>query len=47
MTALLAAICTSNLPLTAAIDKAENPVRFGLAYAEYMHRTRPFMPFLF
>jgi protein-S-isoprenylcysteine O-methyltransferase Ste14 len=43
---LLAAAATLFLALTARAEEAENLRFFGLAYQEYIQRTRRFIPFL-
>jgi protein-S-isoprenylcysteine O-methyltransferase Ste14 len=43
----LAALATVFLYATARADEAECLVKFGEAYAEYMRRTRMFLPFIF
>ena len=43
---LLAAAATAFLVMTARAEEAENLRFFGLAYREYMRRTRRFIPYL-
>jgi protein-S-isoprenylcysteine O-methyltransferase Ste14 len=44
---LLAVLATTFLYATARVEEAENVARFGQEYAEYMHSTRRFVPFVF
>ena len=44
---VLAAVASVALYLTARCDEAECQVQFGQAYADYMQRSRMFIPFLF
>jgi len=44
---ILAVIATIFLVLTAKAEEAENIHYFGNSYAEYMHRTKMFVPYLF
>ena len=46
-TLLLGAAATLALAATAKTEEAENVVRFGQEYRDYMRRTRRFVPFLF
>ena len=45
-TVVLAGIATIALMATAKAEEAEDRVRFGQAYGEYMKRTHRFVPFL-
>ncbi len=44
---LLAAVATGALYLTARVEERENLRNFGAEYAEYMHETRLFIPYIF
>ena len=44
---LLAAVATGALYLTARVEERENLRNFGAEYAEYVHETRMFIPFVF
>lgn len=46
-TTVLALAASVALTVTARFEEAENLVRFGEEYREYMRRTRLFVPFLF
>jgi protein-S-isoprenylcysteine O-methyltransferase Ste14 len=45
--ALLVLLCTVFLIATARVEESENIRYFGSEYAEYMKRTKMFVPFLF
>ncbi len=45
--AALVTILTISAYLTAKVEEAENLAKFGLAYRDYMQKTRRFIPFLF
>ena len=45
--ALLVAIATAGVYLTARVEERENLRNFGTEYAEYMRETRMFIPFVF
>jgi protein-S-isoprenylcysteine O-methyltransferase Ste14 len=47
LAAFLAATATAFCQLTARADEAECLAYFGRPYAEYMARTRRFIPFLY
>jgi len=46
LTVMLGATVTALLVATAKVEEAENLVRFGDPYREYMARTRSFIPFV-
>jgi protein-S-isoprenylcysteine O-methyltransferase Ste14 len=43
----LVGVATASLVATARVEEAECLAKFGRAYAEYMQRTRRFVPYLF
>ncbi len=43
----LVALATASLYATARVEEAECLTKFGQAYAEYMNRTRRFVPYVF
>ena len=45
--ALLAGIATAALFATGRVEEVENKLKFGDAYAEYMKKSKMFIPFLF
>jgi protein-S-isoprenylcysteine O-methyltransferase Ste14 len=47
LTLLTAAILTAMLYATARVEEAENLRTFGAEYADYMRRTKRFIPFIF
>jgi protein-S-isoprenylcysteine O-methyltransferase Ste14 len=46
LTVILFAAAAVFLYATARVEERENLARFGQAYAEYMRRTRMFIPFI-
>ena len=46
LAAVLAVVATGALYLTARVEERENVRNLGAAYAEYMRRTRMFVPFI-